>query len=89
MKRKLKLRYPTPEEDAAIMRAIAEDPDAAPDLSRPVPGIRFLGRGRPELLIKKKAINIRLDPDLLTYFKSKGPGWQTLINETLRKAVGL
>jgi len=40
-----KLERPSPREDAEIARGIAADPDAAPDLSRPVPGIvRRIGR---------------------------------------------
>jgi uncharacterized protein (DUF4415 family) len=30
---------------------------------------------------------LRLDPDLLKHFRKDGPGWQTRINETLRRAV--
>ncbi len=37
--------------------------------------------------VTKKAINIKLDSDILEAFKSKGKGYQTRINETLRKAM--
>jgi len=30
-----------------------------------------------------------LDPDVLAYFKQGGKGWQTRVNEALRKAAGL
>ena len=46
---KEKLIRPDEAEDAAIARGIASDPDAAPDLSAPVPGIvRRPGDGKPE-----------------------------------------
>ncbi|WP_245483835.1 BrnA antitoxin family protein [Rhizobium ruizarguesonis] len=34
-------------------------------------------------------MSIRLDPEVVDAFKAKGEGWQSRINETLRKAVGL
>jgi uncharacterized protein (DUF4415 family) len=37
----------------------------------------------------KEAVNIRLDPDVLAYFRGTGPGWQSRINAALRKAAGL
>jgi len=33
---------------------------------------------------EKKAISIRLDPDVLAFFKEDGPGYQTRINAVLR-----
>lgn len=33
---------------------------------------------------KKQAISIRLDHDLIDYFKSQGPGYQRRINAVLR-----
>jgi uncharacterized protein (DUF4415 family) len=32
---------------------------------------------------KKQAVSIRLSPDVLAYFKAKGDGWQTRINDAL------
>ena len=34
-------------------------------------------------------VSLRLSPDVLTHFKSKGPGWQSKIDEVLRKAAGV
>ncbi len=45
--------------------------------------------GRPKKDDPKRAINIRLDPDVLAFFRATGPGWQSRINEALRKAAGL
>lgn len=80
---KTKLLSPTPEEDAAITRAIAADPDAAPDMSAPQPG--FARLGRPPIARPKISVTLRLDQDIVERFKAKGQGWQTRINAALRK----
>jgi uncharacterized protein (DUF4415 family) len=45
--------------------------------------------GRPKSETTKTATSIRLDSDVLEHFKSTGPGWQTRINQALRKAAGM
>ncbi len=35
----------------------------------------------------KKAISLRLDQDVLNYFKSQGKGYQSLINDVLKTYV--
>jgi uncharacterized protein (DUF4415 family) len=35
----------------------------------------------------KKLVSLRLSPEVLSYFKSTGPGWQTRIDETLKKVA--
>jgi uncharacterized protein (DUF4415 family) len=45
--------------------------------------------GRPKSDNPKKAVNLRLDADVVAHFRAAGPGWQTRINETLRKAARL
>jgi uncharacterized protein (DUF4415 family) len=35
----------------------------------------------------KKLVTLRVDADVLTWFKKPGPGYQTRINRTLRKAM--
>ena len=37
----------------------------------------------------KKSVTVRIDPDVLAVLKSQGKGYQTRINEILRKAVML
>ena len=36
---------------------------------------------------KKKAISLRIDPDILAYFRSLGKGYQTRMNAVLRSYV--
>jgi len=35
----------------------------------------------------KKLVSLRLSPEVIEHFKSTGSGWQSRIDETLRKAV--
>lgn len=58
------------------MRPVAE---AAPELIR--------RRGRPKSATPKEAIKLRLSPEVLAYFRSTGRGWQTRIDDALRKVV--
>ena len=37
--------------------------------------------------VKKTSVTLRVDADVLTWFKKQGPGYQTRINRTLRKAM--
>ena len=41
-------------------------------------------RGRPFSANPKEHVNIRLDADILSAFKSTGRGWQTRLNNALR-----
>ncbi len=56
-----------------------------PDLAASID--RKLGRPRAES--PKKAISLRLDAEVIERFKAGGDGWQSRMNEALRKAVGL
>ena len=37
---------------------------------------------------KKIPVSIRLSPQVVEYFKAQGPGWQSRIDEVLKKAAG-
>jgi uncharacterized protein (DUF4415 family) len=72
----------TPGEDAAVTAAAEADPDNLTNL--------FPKRmGRPPSAVTKESITLRVDPDVVRRFKADGPGWQSRMNEALRKAVGL
>jgi uncharacterized protein (DUF4415 family) len=46
--------------------------------------------GRPPLRgAAKKQVTLRLDADVIAKFRETGPGWQSRMNEALRKAAGL
>lgn len=44
-------------------------------------------RGRPPKAARKRAINIRLSPEVLEHFRATGPGWQTRVDEVLKSHV--
>jgi uncharacterized protein (DUF4415 family) len=48
-------------------------------------------RGRPlgSLTSSKTQVTLRLDSEALDRIKAAGPGWQTRINDAVRKAAGL
>lgn len=65
--------------DEDIDRAIADDPDAAPHLDRD-----WLAGAELVVPEPKTAISLRLDTDVLRWFKGHGPGYQTRMNAVLR-----
>ena len=44
--------------------------------------------GRPRSPSPKRQMTIRLDDEVVEYFKAGGPGWQSRINTALRRAAG-
>jgi uncharacterized protein (DUF4415 family) len=48
-----------------------------------------LKRGRPLKENRKKALNLRIDSDIIDFFQNTGAGWQTRINDSLRQAIEL
>jgi uncharacterized protein (DUF4415 family) len=45
------------------------------------------GKRGPQKAPTKKLISLRLSPEVIDHFKSAGPGWQTRIDSTLRRAI--
>src|ERR1043166_411576 len=88
------------DEDAELTRAAAADPDnqipdermfsrmrpaveVAPEVVRRARGQRGPQKSKPV----KTLISLRLDPDVVRHFRRGGPGWQSRINQALRKAI--
>ncbi len=71
------------------------DPDDAPELTQAmldggqlsVGGV-VLRPGRKPGPYPKDLISLRVDRDVLEKLRALGPGWQTRVNEMLRKMVG-
>jgi uncharacterized protein (DUF4415 family) len=73
-------------EDFRRMRPVSEvlPPELLAILPKRKPGQRG-----PQKTPTKQQVTLRLDHDVLRHFRSKGPGWQSHINKSLRKAAGL
>jgi uncharacterized protein (DUF4415 family) len=56
--------------------------EAFPDLATSI----RKGRG-PNKAPTKKLVSLRLSPEVIEHFKATGDGWQSRIDETLRKVV--
>jgi uncharacterized protein (DUF4415 family) len=65
--------------DEEIQAGIDADPDAAPVL-----GEWFWKNARVVVPAPKQLTSFRIDPDVLTWFKSFGKGYQTRVNAVLR-----
>ncbi|WP_439618404.1 BrnA antitoxin family protein [Shinella sp.] len=93
------------EEETRIQQGIADDPDntewteedfrkakpfrdALPELAAAIDRAKAK-RGRPTVDSPKQQISVRLDPDLIQHYKATGKGWQSRMNDDLRKAAGL
>ena len=68
--------------DTDIRRAIHSDPDAAPELDA-----SWFRKAKIVLPEPKQAVSIRLDRDVMAWFKKQGGGYQTRINAVLRAYV--
>ncbi|PMS37901.1 uncharacterized protein (DUF4415 family) [Trinickia symbiotica] len=77
-----KLIRNTPEEDAAILRGIAEDPDTYIPSDEEFAQMKPRG-GRPKLANPKVSVTIRYDADIIERFRASGEGWQTRMNDAL------
>jgi uncharacterized protein (DUF4415 family) len=89
----------TDEEDAAITAAALADPDNPPltekfwKNARPLSPERLQRmrgqRGPQKSKPVKTRVSLRLDPDVVAFFRKKGTGWQSRINDALRKVAKL
>ena len=62
------------EAEAAFKKVTKKEPEAPPRTNA-VPGV-------------KELVSLRIDQDVLEYFREGGPGWQDRINDALRRAAG-
>jgi uncharacterized protein (DUF4415 family) len=88
MKKKTKVGPDTPDDenpewtarDFARAKRVWEIPELA-HLSKRKPGERG-----PQKMPTKQQVTLRLDRDVIERFRSTGSGWQSRINDVLRKA---
>ena len=62
------------EAEAAFKKMTRKEAEAPPK-TRALPGV-------------KEQVSLRIDQDVLEFFREGGPGWQDRINDALRKAAG-
>jgi uncharacterized protein (DUF4415 family) len=97
---KRKVRSLSNAEEKRIQAGIAADPEnpewSVQDFRRARPfakAIPSLARGRRVRGSQKRptkvAVSLRLTREVIERFKADGPGWQTRIDEALKKAAGL
>lgn len=67
--------------DADIEKAVASDPDTF------IPDAAWWKRARMVLPGAKEMVTLRLDPDVLAWFRKSGRGYQTRINAVLRAFI--
>jgi uncharacterized protein (DUF4415 family) len=84
----------TDAEEAEVQAMIAQDPDS-PELTEaqmrsPMSFSEAISRGpgRPRLPNAKEAVTLRLDPDVVERFKTRGADWRAQMAEAIRKAAG-
>jgi uncharacterized protein (DUF4415 family) len=71
------------EEEFARMRPAREV--SPPEFFEAIEEMRR-NRGRPKLETPKKLVSLRLDQDVIEKFRATGKGWQSRINDVLKRA---
>lgn len=94
----MKKRLPLTNDEGEVRELTKEDFKHARPASKALPAI--LGPGPSEELLKRKpgqlgaqrkptkvSVTVRYSRDVLEYFRSSGPGWQSRIDEALKEWV--
>jgi uncharacterized protein (DUF4415 family) len=88
---KRRFRRNTPAEEARVQEGIAADSNTreltARDFERMLPFREAVKRGRPKSAVRKEPVTVRLDPEIVGFFRAGGPGWQTRMNNALAEYV--
>ena len=83
-------RKPLTDEDGEVRELAQDDIKLFKPSAEVLPPEHFetlTKRGRPRKAQPKKSTTVRLDPEVLEYFRATGKGWQTRLNEVLREYV--
>jgi uncharacterized protein (DUF4415 family) len=76
------IERPRTAEELAQFRPLTE---AMPELAESI----RRSRGRPHSDSPKRQVTLRLDAEVLDRLRQSGPGWQSRVNDALKKVVGL
>ena len=83
------IAMPSEAENRKIRRAAKADPDAQPlsdDQLKAMVPLKAM-RGRPKSENKKLLVSVRYSPEVLSYFRSTGEGWQARMDGVLQDYV--
>jgi uncharacterized protein (DUF4415 family) len=80
---------PSVRKDKIITAAAKADPDAQPLTPKQLKSMITMRalRGRPKSASPKQLVSVRYSPEVLTYFRSTGEGWQSRMDRVLREYV--
>ena len=74
---------PLSDQELASMRPLRQTfPDLAEHAAK-----RKRGQRGPQKAPTKKPVTLRIDPDVLDTYKATGPGWQSRMNDVLRRGT--
>jgi uncharacterized protein (DUF4415 family) len=75
-------------------RRISRDPEEAPEITNRwiagadlYRGKKLVRRGRPPGTGRKTQTTVRISKEVLEFFRATGPGWQTRMDEALKRYV--
>lgn len=77
----------SPELTAEEMARAKPFPEAHPEIFARMEEEDRRGRGRPPSDEPKVSVSLRLDREVVEKLRASGRGWQTRVNEILKKAV--
>jgi uncharacterized protein (DUF4415 family) len=76
------------------LRRSSRDPDDAPEITDQwiagadlYNGKKLVRRGRPAGTAKKTQTTVRISNEVLDFFRASGQGWQTRMDQALKKYV--
>jgi uncharacterized protein (DUF4415 family) len=72
---------PVPAPEPSPVSSVPPPAPVTPDVAKVV---RRIARQELPAVPRKEAISLRLDADVLDWFRARGPGYQTRINAVLR-----
>jgi uncharacterized protein (DUF4415 family) len=82
-----------PEKSKSLRRS-SRDPDDAPEITDQwiagadlYNGKKLVRRGRPAGTAKKTQTTVRISNEVLDFFRASGQGWQTRMDQALKKYV--
>ena len=76
----------TADEDAAIAAGIAADPDTYEPSGAEIMAMRPVS-GHSHIIARKVLLSVRYSPEVVSFFRATGKGWQTRMNDALKEWI--